>query len=205
MNILSMTRTQRRADEMRLHLVEIAETLLIEGGMAAVTADEVARRADVSLQTVYNRIGRKPALLVAIAERSMAENRAYVDAAYDGRGTPEERGLRIFHAYVRFALERPHQFRILANPPDDPGAISRIGAMAREQIQHMTAIVRDGIAEEWVNPDIDPESAANAVWAMMNGVLTLALREDTLRTETVSRDSLIQSALTVIQFGLKRR
>ncbi|UTN85426.1 TetR/AcrR family transcriptional regulator [Pseudomonas aeruginosa] len=101
---------------MRQNLVEIAETLLIEGGMAAVTADEVARRADVSLQTVYNRVGGKPALLIAIAERSMEENRAYVDKAYDGKGTPEERGLRIFNAYVSFAMERPHQFRILANP-----------------------------------------------------------------------------------------
>ena len=120
-------------------------------------------------------------------------------------GTPEERGLRIFNAYVSFAMERPHQFRILANPPEDPEAISRIGALAREQIAHMAAIIRDGIAEGWVNSEIDPENAANAVWSMMNGVLTLALRDDTLRSESVSRESLIRSALTIIQSGLMNR
>lgn len=205
MTTVNLTRTQRRAADMRQNLVEIAETLLIEGGMAAVTADEVARRADVSLQTVYNRVGGKPALLIAIAERSMEENRAYVDKAYDGKGTPEERGLRIFNAYVSFAMERPHQFRILANPPEDPETISRIGAMAREQIAHMAAIIRDGIAEGWIDPEMDPDSTANAVWSMMNGVLTLALRDDALRSESVSREALVQSALTIIQSGIKSR
>ncbi|MBC9250949.1 TetR family transcriptional regulator [Pseudomonas alcaligenes] len=200
-----MTRTQRRAADMRRNLIEIAETLLIEGGAAAVTADEVARRADVSLQTVYNRVGGKPALLIAIAERSMEENRAYVDKAYEGKGTPEERGLRIFNAYVNFAFDRPHQFRILANPPEEPEAISRIGAMAQEQIAHLTSIIRGGIASEWASPDIDPESATNAVWAMMNGLLSLALRDDALRSETISRESLVQAAITVIQLGLRNR
>jgi len=55
---------------------EIAETMLVEEGMVAVTADEVARRTDVSLQVAYNRICGKSALLIAIAECSMRQNRA---------------------------------------------------------------------------------------------------------------------------------
>lgn len=199
------TRTQRRAADMRRSLLDVAESLLIEGGAAAVTTDEVARRADVSLQTVYNRVGGKPVLLMAIAERAMEENRRYIDEAYEGGGTAEERGWRIFKAYVRFALERPHQFRILANPPEEPEAIARIAAMAREQNAKLAAIIRDGIAEGRANPALDPESTANALWAMLNGLLQLALRNDNLRPDTVSPEALVQSALSLVQFGLLAR
>lgn len=199
------TRTQRRAADMRRTLIEVAETLLIEGGAAAVTTEEVARRADVSLQTVYNRVGGKPALLTAIAERAMEENRRYIDEAYEGGGTAEERGWRISQAYVRFALERPHQFRILANPPEEPEAIARIAAMAREQNAKLAAIIRDGIAEGRANATLDPESTANALWAMLNGLLQLALRNDSLRPATVSPEALVQAAMNLLQFGLLAR
>lgn len=199
------TRTQRRAADMRRTLIDVAEVLLIDGGAAAVTTEEVARRADVSLQTVYNRVGGKPALLMAIAERAMEENRRYIDEAYEGGGTAEERGWRISQAYVRFAMERPHQFRILANPPEEPEAIARIAAMAREQNAKLAAIIRDGIAEGSVNPALDPESTANALWAMLNGLLQLALRSDSLRPVTVSPESLVQAAINLVQFGLRAR
>lgn len=205
METTSLTRTQRRAADMRRTLIDEAEALLIEGGAAAVTTEEVARRADVSLQTVYNRVGGKPALLIAIAERAMEENRRYIDEAYAGPGTVEERGLRVFQAYVRFAFERPHQFRILANPPEEPGAIARIAELAKEQNAKQAAIIRDGIAEGRVNPALDPESTANAIWAMLNGLLSLALRQDELLPASVSPGALVTSALTMIEFGLRQR
>lgn len=201
----SLTRTQRRAADMRRTLIEVAETLLIEGGAAAVTAEEVARLADVSLQTVYNRVGGKPALLLAIAERAMEENRRYIDEAYASAGTVEERGLRVFQAYVRFAFERPHQFRILANPPEEPGAIARIAELAQEQNAKQAAIIREGIAAGTLNPALDPESTANAIWVMLNGLLSLALRQDELRPASVTPEALVASALTLVEFGLRRR
>lgn len=204
-NTPAIKRTQRRTADMRRTLIDVAETLLIEGGASAVTTEEVARLADVSLQTVYNRVGGKPALLLAIAERAMEENRHYIDEAYDGGGSAEERGWRIFQAYVRFALERPHQFRVLANPPEAPEAIARMTVMAQEQNARLAAIIRDGITEGSANPLLNPEVTANALWSMLNGLLCLALRNDTLRPETVSPDALIQTALTMIQFGLRVR
>lgn len=201
----TLTRTQRRAADMRRSLVDQAEALLIAGGPAAVTAEEVARLADVSLQTVYNRVGRKPALLLAVAERAMEENRLYIDAAYEGGGSAEERGQRILAAYVRFAFERPHQFRILANPPEEPEAIARIADMAREQNARLAAIIRDGIRDGNANPALDPESTANALWAMMNGLLVLVLRADGLRPDDVSPQALITAATTLLEQGLRKR
>lgn len=199
------TRTQRRTADMRRRLVEIAESLLIDEGTQGVTAEEVARRADVSLQTVYNRIGGRQALLLAIAERAMEENRRYIDMAYALPGTAEERGRNVFLAYVRFAFERPQPFRILANPPEEPSAVARIAAMAAEQNARQAEIIREGIADGSVNPALDPETTAHAIWSMLNGLLLLALRQDGLRPANVTPESLVQTALTMVEFGLRRR
>lgn len=199
------TRTQRRTADMRRRLVEIAESLLITEGVQGVTAEEVARRADVSLQTVYNRVGGQQALLLAIAERAMEENRAYIDQAYALSGTAEERGRNVFLAYVRFAFERPQPFRILANPPGEPSAVAKIAAMAAEQNARQAEIIRDGIAEGSVNPALDPEITAHAIWSMLNGLLLLALREDGLRPSSVTPEALVESALAMVEFGLRRR
>jgi len=204
-NPQTATRTQRRTADLRRRLVEIAENLLVADGPKAVTAEEVARQADVSLQTVYNRVGGRPALLLAIAERAMEENRRYIDQAYEAPGTAEERGRNVCLAYVRFALERPQPFRILANPPEEPEAVARIAAMAAEQNARQAAIIRDGIAEGSVNPGLDPDAAANAIWGMLNGLLLLALREDGLRPASVTPASLVQTAIAMVEFGLRRR
>lgn len=201
----ALTRTQRRAAEMRAHLVEVAEALLIEGGAEAVTADEVARRADVSLQTVYNRVGRKPDLLLAIAERAMEVNRRYVDAAYEGGGTVEDRAMRIFSAYTRFAFEHPQQFRVLIQPLGEPQALARIAALAREQNTKLAQLIRDGVEAGLVDPRLDPAAAANALWAMMDGMLQLALREDGLRPPDVTPGALVANAMVLLDAGLRTR
>lgn len=199
------TRTQRRAADMRRRLVEIAEEVLVAEGQKAVSAEEVARRADVSLQTVYNRVGGRPALLLAIAERAMQENRRYIDVAYGAPGTPEERGRNVCLAYVRFAFERPQAFRILANPPEEPAAVARIAAMAAEQNARQAEIIRLGIADGSVNPSLDPDATAHAIWSMLNGLLLLALRNDGLRPASVTPESLVQTAIAMVELGLRRR
>lgn len=199
------TRTQRRAAEMRKSLVEVAATLVSERGAAELTAEEVARRADVALQTVYNRVGGKTALLLAITELALEENRRFVDPAYDSEGTPIERLERAGVAYARFALERPHQFRLMSNPPDDPEAMSRVVGLIREQIGRLTAVVGEAIRSGVARADLSPEAAAIAIWGMMNGVLGLAVRPDSLRLDEHARDLVIDSAVALIRHGLLAR
>ncbi|MET7611017.1 TetR/AcrR family transcriptional regulator [Streptomyces seoulensis] len=199
------TRMQRRVAEMRTRLVDVAENLLFEGGTPAVTAELVAQRADVSLQTVYNRIGGQQALLVAVAERALEQTREFMQSAYDGKGSVGERLHRVGETYIRLAFDRPQAFKIFANPPEDPGAIERIAALATEQHQRLTELLREGIDAGEVAADLHPESAATALWGMLNGMLSVALRTDAMRPETVAPDSLVAAAITIIETGLRQR
>ncbi|MET3821642.1 AcrR family transcriptional regulator [Burkholderia sp. PvR073] len=199
------SRTQRRAAATRLAIVQAAETLLTEGGLDAVTPEAVASRADVAVQTLYNRVGGRSALLIAVAERALEENREYMDAAYASDGDVEKKLRCVADAYARFAKERPHQFRILVEPPNEPEALARIAALIKQQNAKLAALISRGIDEGWVHADVEPEHASTALWAMMNGVISLMWRPDSLRLDVDHIDDLLRTAISLLTGGIKRR
>ncbi|WP_421380918.1 TetR/AcrR family transcriptional regulator (plasmid) [Paraburkholderia sp. DD10] len=199
------SRTQRRTAVTRLTILQAAEALLTEGGLAAVTPEAVASRADVAVQTLYNRVGGRSALLIAVAERALEENRHYMDAAYASDGDVEKKLRCVAAAYARFARERPYQFRILVEPPDEPEALTRIAALIRQQNAKLAALISRGIDEGWVRADIQPERASTALWAMMNGVISLMWRPDNLRLDVDHINDLLDTAISLTTDGIKRR
>ncbi len=177
------SRQERKRIATRETIVDAAERLLEEGGPDAVTLPAVSNLADVALQTIYNRVGGRNAVLLAVAERAYAANRVYVDSAYREPGTPSDRVRAAALAYARFAIERPHQFRLLLDPPDLPEALEGIADLADEQNGKLAAALRDGIADGTIRSDIDPALTSTLLWAMFNGVLALSWRADRHRLD----------------------
>ncbi|MEE1772386.1 TetR/AcrR family transcriptional regulator [Streptomyces sp. JV185] len=199
------SRTARRVAATRQAIIEAAEEILVAGGFPALTLEAVAERADVAVQTVYNRVGGRSDVLVAVAERAFEENRGYMDAAYAAPGTPRERILLAADAYTRFALESPHHFRLLAEPPGDAGSLEGIADLVDEQNAKLTAALRDGVADGSFNPDLDPRATAYALWAAMNGVLALSWRADRLRVAPPDMGSVLDTILALMTRGLDSR
>ncbi|GGC73799.1 TetR/AcrR family transcriptional regulator [Hoyosella rhizosphaerae] len=197
MSIPPATRTERRKAATRKAIVDAAESAIVELGPNAWTLEDVSERADVALQTIYNRVGNRSAVLVAVAERALEENRQYMDAAYSAPGTPVERIMKAAQAYLNFARERPNQFRILADPPNEPEALERIADLTDEQNGKLEAALRDAAAAGLTNPTVDPALAAKALWAATNGIISLSWRSDRLRAD---EDEVAQ--LISVMFGL---
>ena len=59
---------QRKKQVSRRRIIDAAVALFAEQGIDATTMDEVARRADLSVATVYNYFGSKTALLLAAVD-----------------------------------------------------------------------------------------------------------------------------------------
>jgi AcrR family transcriptional regulator len=85
---------QARAERTLLRLLDAAESLIEENGIAGVSIPEIARRAHSSVGGFYARFRDKNELLRALEERFFAEQRARVDAltradAWPGATLPE--------------------------------------------------------------------------------------------------------------------
>lgn len=197
-----VTRQARKTAANREAIIDAAQSLLDEGGLAALTIPAVSARADVAVQTIYNRVGGRDALLLAVAQRALEANRVYMDQVYATPGTPLERIQRAAAAYARFAAERPAQFRLLADPPDEPEALEPIADVLQQQNDKLAAAVRAGIAEGCIRPDIDPDLVATTLWAISNGILALGWRNDRLRTDP---GAVLPLIATIVEHGLAPR
>lgn len=198
-------RMQRKARANRQAVIDAAREIVVESGPSALTLEAVAERADVAVQTIYNRVGGRSALLTAVAEAALEEGRGYMDEAYAASGSPEERLLIAATAYARFARERPHEFRISVEPPDEPEAISRIVELTATQNAKFAAAVRDGAAHGDIRADLDADRVAAVLHAAANGVLALAWRPGGLATSEDDIDRLLQTFVAIVQDGLRAR
>lgn len=202
---LEVTRAQRKAAANRRAVVDAAREIVAGSGADALTLEAVAARADVAVQTIYNRVGGRSALLTAVAEQAMEESRVYMDEAYATPGTPEERLRLAAESYARFARERPHEFRILVEPPDEPTAIDRIVELTRTQNTKLAAAIRDGIATGDIRPDLDADDLAAVFLATINGLLSQAWRPGALGVNGEELDRLLATYVSTVVDGLRGR
>lgn len=195
----AVSRSARKTAANREAIIDAAQALIDEGGLSALTIPAVSERADVAVQTIYNRVGGRDALLLAVAQRALEANSVYMDAALARPGTPLERIQWAAAAYAQFAIERPGEFRLLADPPNEPDAVEPIAATLQHQNDKIAAALRDGIASGCIRTDLDPDLTATTLWATCNGVLALAWRNDRLRADPTT---LLPLLAAIIEDGL---
>lgn len=199
----TLGRQGRRAEASKLAIIEAAGEVLSERGAQGFTLDAVAERADVVVQTIYNRVGNRTALMVAVVERAVVENRRYVDAAYTSGAPAEERIRAAFSAYARFALERPHQFKLITSPPDDPEVLARTDELISLHMHHLAGALREASIEGAVGTDLDPDIAAPALWAMCSGVLMLGTRASRTPVTGTQLTQFLDFVAATITHGIK--
>jgi len=85
-----------------------------------------------------------------------------------------------------------------------PAALERVADLVEEQNAKLAAALSDGIADGSIAPGIDPRTAATALWATMNGILSLSWRADRLRAEPGQLDAIIATAEAMTFHGLIR-
>ncbi|SEB78155.1 DNA-binding transcriptional regulator, AcrR family [Nocardioides exalbidus] len=62
------------AEQTRARVLAAAHDLFVSGGYAATSVSEIARRAGVSVDTVYTAVGRKPQLLLTVVDMVLASS-----------------------------------------------------------------------------------------------------------------------------------
>jgi AcrR family transcriptional regulator len=197
------TRTQRRSAALREQIVDAAEAILAKDGTEGLTMEAVSSHADVAVQTVYNRVGGRSALLVAVAQRALDQNRDYLESvAYEPGRTAWERIEAIGFAYARFAESRPEQFRLIVDPPSEPDALVPIETLIGNQLKVLSQLIAEGIEDGTINPALDPEPTATALWAMATGLFTLRIRTDRLHVGAEQLVTLVAAARALLQDGM---
>jgi AcrR family transcriptional regulator len=103
--------------DLRRVLVEAALQLVEEGGAAAVSVREAARRAGVSPGAPFRHFPSRDALMKAVAEEAQRRFRAEIEAslAQAPSGDPLARFRCLGLAYLRWAMRNPTYFEVISS------------------------------------------------------------------------------------------
>lgn len=164
-------RTEQAA-QARRRVLEAAHAAFVDGGYTGTTLAAVAAAAQVSVQTVYNAVGGKPALLKAVYDVAlagdddpvpMAERPAAraMRAAVDGREC-----LALYAGTARAVGERTHPLLRVLLTADDPD-LRAFAETVEEERAMGTRAVAGLVAQRFgLRDDLDVEDAAAVLWAL---------------------------------------
>jgi AcrR family transcriptional regulator len=158
----------------RQSILEAARGIFLDKGYAATTMPAIAQAAGVSLDTVYETVGKKPALFRLLIEMALsgedravpADEREYVRAIR--AETDAARKLRIYAAALRSIQEQlAPLFRVLQGAaPLDPELAALWQSISQRRAQNMRLFAADLAATGRLRRHLSVETAADIIWSM---------------------------------------
>ena len=158
--------------DLREDLLRISRELLNEGGPAALSMREVARRAGCTHQAPYHYFANREAIFAALVEAGFDELAKRLCEAQDlteveGFGNVVEDSR---NAYVEFALTNPGVFRIMfRRDMCDPARFPGIQAASRRTCDELGRLARIHFGEYAIREH------ETALWASVHGLAVLLL------------------------------
>lgn len=181
-----------RADAVRNRerIVEFARELFREKGYDAVSMDEVAKRAEVGVGTLYRHFPTKEALYDAAIQAWAETVTAAVAKALAGEGSPRDRLLSWFDTYVAFLTRHKGAAWRITSALGDPGSpfaakcqtylnanqrvidtLAAEGAVRADVDAMQLCRLVGGVAAVVDNSELDAESARSMLAVVADGVL----------------------------------
>jgi AcrR family transcriptional regulator len=164
---------REQAAATRLSVLAAARDLFQDRGYAATTVADVARRAGVSVDTVYASVGRKPELVLAVIDTVLgggdepvpAEQRDYVRAV---RAEPAARGkIEIYAAAVALLVPRaaPLQEALRKAGDTDAACAQTWSRLVIRRAANMLLFASDLRSTGDLRADLSDQEVADIVWS----------------------------------------
>lgn len=161
--------------DLRAALIDAAVATLREEGVGGLTLRGVARRAGVSHAAPAHHVGDLAGLYAAVAvlgHRTLADRMARAAAAVPEDAPPGSSLVAGVVAYVTFAAERPELAGPMLRRELWASRAAEVEAELHAGYAGLRAAVEAEQARGW-RADLDPDAAAQAVWALAQGVAGL--------------------------------
>lgn len=206
-----MPGTRKRAyhhGDLKQALLDAALPLLRKGGPEALTLRAVARAAGVSQTAPYRHFPDRSALVAAVAEDGFRRLHAELLAAATDPGkalgkAPETNrgGLQALAlTYVRFALAHPAEYRVMfgRDLPATRKGSAREGVF--DFLHHGIAMLQ----QQKLVREGDSHAMALTAWALVHGLVMLALDGQLVGDHAPTPDDLTLAATQLLMFGMAR-
>ncbi len=201
-----MTTAAYHHGDLRATLVDAAVELVEANGIDRFSVREAARGAGVSSAAPYRHFADKAALLTAAAGRARAIFAASQEQAAADCAEPGDRFRAMGVAAVRFAVERPHLFRLVSDrrwrDAEDPATVEQEARM-RQAMQGAHRAAREARGGRGVDPAVAMLAAQAIVYGLARMFLDGHLGDEGVPTEQV--EDVAEAVLGVLGAGFLGR
>ncbi|MBI4515459.1 MAG: TetR family transcriptional regulator [Deltaproteobacteria bacterium] len=177
MTAAKVSRKERELALRQALVFEAAEAVLVERGFHGASVDEIAKRAGLSVGTLYNLFGNKERLYAALMERGVEEMRQFVRARVAGAASSADKLHAAIDAMFDYFAEHERTFRVYVSathglqwnilPQFGERVFARMQAFSDDMTGWCRQAVRGGAL-----PRIDPALLAMALLGTINAMVT---------------------------------
>ncbi len=164
--------TEQGIADFRAELCKVATERFARFGYEGVTMRQLAEALGCSPKTPYRYFKDKADILATVRAQAFARFADALEKAIDGVSDPADRGRLTGEAYLAFALENPHAYRIMFEidaPVDDKHP--ELGPQAERAARYITRGAEEMAAAGVI--DVDPKLFGWSMWAAIHGIVML--------------------------------
>ncbi len=178
-------RREREKARRRAKILSAARDLLLTRGLSRTSVNQIAKRAEVSVATIYGYFAGREEVIAELSEEALNLLHTSVLQATGKATTPREKLEAVAWAYLDFALTRNAYFSCLNYFLTAPGQVlspelkRRVHVQGDRILELVMAAAEAGMAAGSFQP-VEIRRFALVFWATLNGILQLRKLEDTL-------------------------
>jgi AcrR family transcriptional regulator len=204
-------RRKKEREGRRNAILKAARKLFFEKGFRPVTVESIAKKADLSKGSIYLYFNSKEEVYSQILLSDIDKFYDHVADILQDPSSASEALTRLAAIYVEFFLNDRELFRILMNfmlhidemnLPDDLN--THIIKATNKTISIVEQVFKYGIERGEFPPDINLRLHRNAIWGLLNGIISLYLFTgvESRRAEVIH--NAIKAGLDIYIRGLKK-
>lgn len=167
-------RREREKELTRRAILTAALEIARQEGWPALTLRKIGEHIEYSVQMVYEYVGNKEAVLLALLQEGFQQLTAAMQQARTSTEGHEQRLWNMAEAYWQFAIRNPELYQLMNGQGGVPLDRSAIGQMVREICAITQSALQDWAQERGVVLE-DAEGAADITWSLLHGLVSLAL------------------------------
>ena len=201
-------RRKREKQERRRQIIDAARSLLFEKGLAATSINQIAKRAELGVGTIYFYYQNKEELFAALQEEGLDLLLQDIQEACGAASDAPSRLQAAARAYLLFSQERQSYFDVITYFLSSPRVLltSELKARVDDKSRHILSAIVDiitGGIERGDFRDVDPEDAAVLYWSSLHGLLQFRKFEQTALSSRPFDDR-FQRAVDQLIAGFRR-
>lgn len=195
-------RSSHTAEELRELILEASTALISEGGLAGLSAREVARRIGYSPGTLYNVFENLDDLVLTVEGRLIDGLAAELDRV-PVTNSPKEQALALGRAYIKYTSENPKLWNLLFEHHLPAG--TEVPAWYQQKLDGLMQRVEAVVAP--LMPESKPETvkrAAHVLWAGVHGITSLATADKLTVAKSEGAGPLVDTLILAYLAGIKQ-